>query len=1027
MVAELTDIYTTNVERTPVADRLWRRPKWIETATREPIYSVLDVNEPAGARVKHLPFPYPNKNPLVVVISAVVKEGHDRNLPKDLCPKSIKKYDKNTIGHDRNNDLEEHALYSVVKKRREVRSVVKTQRDEEQLERWLHLTSRRTFSSLNYPFDEMYANENDNAEDNNEDRKDYTNDKGHPCPNAVAVPRGIVGLVGPYRVYQNPNEKREYMLREEELVEEDVVDSVSDVDVSRKNSRSAEPHRRAKWKIREDDEEILVPDIRRLPSSFQEYEIDGTTEELDKVGLNISEWKMLDERCTEREIDDTNFQGNGNKVEGILFDKEERVAVAVDVDVDAKGISSVDGLLTKEGKANNEQQDKDSLNETASTTGGNVEGVPSGTPPGRGERNKENESVAAQPSSSSPPSRSLVSRILARARSPNDLLDHTEPFSQLWIVLSNVYGELLIVLMMALCLAEVMDTPVPLLSLQGIFLMYLYVGSIAVIIGIYIWVLFDSCASLNGTRSGMVDVEIGGTSVTRFGSLKRAHISRSRTAPTSFYIRVGALLFGLATLVFNGLEMAMHSMMQGAECLSDVIFAHPVLHGLFTFLQMHFLFVNSQVLVERFGLAARFGFTHLAATNIAVWVRLVIWDSAQEWTYFVYLAQRGSQTSASTLNLRGFPGSLTRHSRDLLVDSSSDDRSVFRPYRPISNEQISQVIALQECLNTNTLGQLWTSSLPFLYPFIVQFSLIAAAVTFVMGQNVGRSRVPQKQKFHGNKDITSHARVGCDGSSKGLFLGILCMVAGIVVILIFLVVREDEHFSTVTLSWLTCGTLIGILALSGLMTSTGLIQIRQMPVVTRAPAALDNLLSNVAIFGVQLYSIFTIVVCACSLALLEAETLEEGEENVDSSFSFGASKIRGQSEEGNAIQTRGRHIMLLSASILQLIQCFAQSTLIAETSRRSCITRFQMLAKPGRQVITFLLFSNAVLWAFDTVITQNWISQELQLRFFGVLVWGILSRIGLPLLIFYRFHSCVLLLEAWNKCYRTPRGEHPLN
>lgn len=71
--------------------------------------------------------------------------------------------------------------------------------------------------------------------------------------------------------------------------------------------------------------------------------------------------------------------------------------------------------------------------------------------------------------------------------------------------------------------------------------MYLYVGSIAVIIGIYIWVLLDSCASLNGTRSGMDDVEIGGTSITRFGSLKRAHISRARTAPTSFYIRVGAL------------------------------------------------------------------------------------------------------------------------------------------------------------------------------------------------------------------------------------------------------------------------------------------------------------------------------------------------------------------------------------------------------------------------------------------------------------------------------------------------------
>lgn len=38
--------------------------------------------------------------------------------------------------------------------------------------------------------------------------------------------------------------------------------------------------------------------------------------------------------------------------------------------------------------------------------------------------------------------------------------------SQLWIILSNVYGQLLVVLMIALCLAEVMDTPVPLLSLQ---------------------------------------------------------------------------------------------------------------------------------------------------------------------------------------------------------------------------------------------------------------------------------------------------------------------------------------------------------------------------------------------------------------------------------------------------------------------------------------------------------------------------------------------------------------------------------
>jgi hypothetical protein len=37
------------------------------------------------------------------------------------------------------------------------------------------------------------------------------------------------------------------------------------------------------------------------------------------------------------------------------------------------------------------------------------------------------------------------------------------------------------------------------------------------------------------------DAEMGSLSLTRFGSLKRAHISRAKTSGTSFYLRVGAL------------------------------------------------------------------------------------------------------------------------------------------------------------------------------------------------------------------------------------------------------------------------------------------------------------------------------------------------------------------------------------------------------------------------------------------------------------------------------------------------------
>jgi hypothetical protein len=68
-------------------------------------------------------------------------------------------------------------------------------------------------------------------------------------------------------------------------------------------------------------------------------------------------------------------------------------------------------------------------------------------------------------------------------------------------------------------------------------------------------------------------------------------------------------------------------------------------------------------------------------------------------------------------------------------------------------------------------------------------------------------------------------------------------------------------------------------------------------------------------------------------------------------------------------------------------------------------------ATAGRQLVTFLLFGNITLWILDTFMTHNLITQALQLNFFGLLAWGIISRISLPLLIFYRFHSCVVLVR----------------
>lgn len=43
-----------------------------------------------------------------------------------------------------------------------------------------------------------------------------------------------------------------------------------------------------------------------------------------------------------------------------------------------------------------------------------------------------------------------------------------------------------------------------------------------------------------------------------------------------------------------------------------------------------------QVIVEKFGMFARFGFMHLVATNLSLWIRTVIWESANEWIHHIH-------------------------------------------------------------------------------------------------------------------------------------------------------------------------------------------------------------------------------------------------------------------------------------------------------------------------------------------------------------------------------------------------------
>ena len=78
------------------------------------------------------------------------------------------------------------------------------------------------------------------------------------------------------------------------------------------------------------------------------------------------------------------------------------------------------------------------------------------------------------------------------------------------------------------------------------------------------------------------------------------------------------------------------------------------------------------------------------------------------------------------------------------------------------------------------------------------------------------------------------------------------------------------------------------------------------------------------------------------------------------------------------------------------------------------------------QVVTFLILLNLVVWGAYTFGLQNPTTTIQELRYYGrvassnhIYIWIVLQRVIIPIIIFFRFHSLVMLVECWKNTYRT--------
>jgi len=109
---------------------------------------------------------------------------------------------------------------------------------------------------------------------------------------------------------------------------------------------------------------------------------------------------------------------------------------------------------------------------------------------------------------------------------------------------------------------------------------------------------------------------------------------------------------------------------------------------------------------------------------------------------------------------------------------------------------------------------------------------------------------------------------------------------------------------------------------------------------------------------------------------------------------------------------------VLVTEALVILQVLLQLLYISDVAKRAVYMPEHDLSKPGRQVVTFLLLCNLALWIVYTFEIKKVEANPVQLDFYGPLNWAVILRVTLPLAIFHRFHSAVVLAEVWKSSYK---------
>ncbi|KAM4031481.1 proton channel OTOP2-like [Anomaloglossus baeobatrachus] len=451
------------------------------------------------------------------------------------------------------------------------------------------------------------------------------------------------------------------------------------------------------------------------------------------------------------------------------------------------------------------------------------------------------------------------------------------------------------------------------------------------------------------------------------------------------WLRGGLVFFGICSLVLDVFKIGYY--ISYIDCESPIKLIHPMVQSAFIILQTYFLWVSSKHCVQIHTNISRYGLMLVLITNLSIWMAAVTDESVHE-------------------------------TRSLDIDLK--EQTSTNGYH---EERDAGAAHGHTCRCSNHLCHIFQTGYYYLYPFNIEYSLFASAMTYVMWKNVGREM---------DDNMPCHPRLSpcfCFNSVfVGLLLGGIVFLGGIVALVTYKVhvnIRDKSYqahimfysFNVVVLSIMSMGSLTGSIIYR--------FDKRDMDGHKNPTRTLDVTLLLGAALGQYCISYYSIVAMVATTPgeLLNALNLMYSLLMIVQLTLQNTFIIEGLHREPFRDSPLDPHKELVytnesvASSLPEETPTVPTLPFAANTENSQMpmnhVRPWNLKRRLVQEISLFLLLCNIILWLLPAFGARPQLRNDLELKFYGPTVWAIITNISLPFGIFYRMHGAASLLEVF--------------